>query len=132
MATTGKIMVVEDEEDVREAIKLQLESANYHVLEAENGEEAINILNSEDNMVNCGLILSDVRMPKVNGLECIAYFREQAPGIPVVVVTGFPDTEMAVDLMSKGVKDYLVKPVEKSKLLAVVDKMISKGKAIDF
>ncbi len=132
MATTGKIMVVEDEEDVREAIKLQLESANYHVLEAENGEEAINILNSEDNMVNCGLILSDIRMPKVNGLECIAYFREQAPGIPVVVVTGFPDTEMAVNLMGKGVKDYLVKPVEKAKLLAVVDKMISQGKAIDF
>jgi len=128
----GKIMVVEDEEDVREAIKLQLESANYNVLEAENGEEAIKLLKSEDNMVNCGLILSDIRMPKVNGLECIAFFREQAPGIPVVVVTGFPDTEMAVDLMSKGVKDYLVKPVEKAKLLAVVQKMISEGKAIDF
>ena len=129
---TGKIMVVEDEEDVREAIKLQLESANYNVLEAENGEEAINILKSESNMINCGLILCDIRMPKVNGLECIAYFRDQAPGIPIVVVTGFPDTEMAVDLMSKGVKDYLVKPVEKAKLLAVVEKMVSQGKAIDF
>ena len=130
--STGKIMVVEDEEDVREAIKLQLESANYNVLEAENGEEAINILKSESNMVNCGLILCDIRMPKVNGLECIAFFRDQAPGIPIVVVTGFPDTEMAVDLMSKGVKDYLVKPVEKVKLLAVVEKMVSQGKAIDF
>jgi two-component system chemotaxis response regulator CheY len=130
--STGKIMVVEDEEDVREAIKLQLESANYNVLEAENGEEAINILKSESNMINCGLILCDIRMPKVNGLECIAYFRDQAPGIPIVVVTGFPDTEMAVDLMSKGVKDYLVKPVEKAKLLAVVEKMVSQGKAIDF
>lgn len=128
----GRILVVEDEEDVREAIKLQLESANYNVLEAENGEEAINILKSEDNMINCGLILSDIRMPKVNGLECIAFFREQAPGIPVVVVTGFPDTEMAVDLMSKGVRDYLVKPVERAKLLAVVDKMISEGKSTDF
>ncbi len=129
---TGKIMVVEDEEDVREAIKLQLESANYNVLEAENGEEAIKVLNSESNMINCGLILCDIRMPKVNGLECIAYFRDQAPGIPIVVVTGFPDTEMAVNLMSKGVKDYLVKPVEKAKLLAVVEKMVSQGKAIDF
>jgi len=129
---TGKIMVVEDEEDVREAIKLQLESANYNVLEAENGEEAIKVLKSESNMINCGLILCDIRMPKVNGLECIAYFRDQAPGIPIVVVTGFPDTEMAVNLMSKGVKDYLVKPVEKAKLLAVVEKMVSQGKAIDF
>jgi len=129
---TGKIMIVEDEEDVREAIKLQLESANYNVLEAENGEEAIKVLKSESNMINCGLILCDIRMPKVNGLECIAYFRDQAPGIPIVVVTGFPDTEMAVNLMSKGVKDYLVKPVEKAKLLAVVEKMVSQGKAIDF
>ena len=128
----GKIMVVEDEEDVREAIKLQLESAHYNVLEAENGEEAINILKSEDNMVNCGLILCDIRMPKVNGLECIGYFRDQAPGIPVVVVTGFPDTEMAVDLMGKSVRDYMVKPVGKAKLLAVVEKMISEGKSIDF
>ncbi len=129
---TGKIMVVEDEEDVREAIKMQLESANYNVLEAENGEEAIKVLQSESNMINCGLILCDIRMPKVNGLECIAYFRDQAPGIPIVVVTGFPDTEMAVDLMGKGVKDYLVKPVEKTKLLAVVEKMISQGKSIEF
>ncbi len=128
----GRILVVEDEEDVREAIKLQLESANYNVLEAENGEEAINLLKSEDNMINCGLILSDIRMPKVNGLECIAFFREQAPGIPVVVVTGYPDTEMAVDLMSKGGRDYLVKPVERAKLLAVVEKMISEGRSTDF
>jgi len=87
---TGKIMVVEDEESVREAIKMQLESAHYNVLEAENGEEAIKVLQSGSNLVHCGLILCDIRMPKVNGLECIAYFREQAPGIPIVVVTAFP------------------------------------------
>ena len=124
-------MVVDDEEEVREALKMQLESAHYNVLEAENGEEAIKVLQSGSNMVNCGLILCDIRMPKVNGLECIAYFREQAPGIPVVAVTGFPDTERAVDLMGKGVKDYWVKPVEKTKLLALVEKMISQGKSIE-
>jgi len=129
---TGKIMGVEDEESVREAIKMQLESAHYHVLEAGNGEQAIRVLKSESNMIHCGLILCDIRMPKVNGLEGIAYFQEQAPGIPIVVVTAFPDTEMAVDLMGKGVKDYLVKPVEKTKLLAVVEKLVSQGKSIEF
>ncbi|MCH6584755.1 MAG: response regulator [Proteobacteria bacterium] len=129
---TGKIMVVEDEESVREALKMQLESAHYNVLEAENGEQAIRVLKSESNMIHCGLILCDISMPKVNGLEGIAYFQEQAPGIPIVVVTGFPDTEMAVDLMGKGVKDYWVKPVEKTKLLAVVEKLVSQGKSIEF
>ena len=102
------------------------------MLEAENGEQAIRVLKSESNMIHCGLILCDIGMPKVNGLEGIAYFQEQAPGIPIVVVTAFPDTEMAVDLMGKGVKDYWVKPVEKTKLLAVVEKLVSQGKSIEF
>jgi len=128
----GKILVVDDEADVRDVIKLQLEQRGLHVLEAVDGQNAIDILRSEDNLVNVGVILCDIRMPKVNGVECIQYLREQAPGIPVVVITGYPDTELATDLMKKGVKDYLVKPVEKAKLLAVVDEQISAGKAINF
>lgn len=124
-------MVVDDEEDVRETIKLQLEAENYNVIEAENGEEAIKLLRSEDNLMNCGLILCDIRMPKVNGIEYIDYLKEQAPGIPVVVITGYPDTELAVGLMNKGVKDYLVKPVESEKLMKVVNKLIAEGRDID-
>ena len=127
-----KILVVDDEVDVREVIKLQLEQNGLHVLEAVDGQNAIDILMSGDNLVNVGVILCDIRMPKVNGVECIQFLREQAPGIPIVVVTGYPDTELATDLMKKGVKDYLVKPVEKEKLLAVVGEQISAGKAINF
>jgi two-component system chemotaxis response regulator CheY len=128
----GKIMVVDDEADVRDVIKLQLEQKGLNVLEAVDGQDAIDQLKSGDNMVNCGAILCDIRMPKVNGVECINYLREQAPGIPIVVITGYPDTELASDLLKKGVKDYLVKPVEKEKLLAVVDGLITAGKDIDF
>ena len=128
----GKILVVDDEVDVREVIKLQLEQNGLHVLEAVDGQNAIDILMSGDNLVNVGVILCDIRMPKVNGVECIQFLCEQAPGIPIVVVTGYPDTELATDLMKKGVKDYLVKPVEKEKLLAVVAEQISAGKAINF
>jgi len=102
------------------------------VLEAENGEDAIKILRSENNMVNVGVILCDIRMPKVNGLECIQFFRQEAPGIPIVVVTAYPDPEMVADLMTKGVKDYLVKPVKKEKMLGVVEKLISAGKSVEF
>ena len=128
----GKVLIVDDEADVRDVIRLQLEQRGLHVLEAVDGQNAIDILKSGDNLVNCGLILCDIRMPKVNGVECIQFLREQAPGIPIVVVTGYPDTELATDLLKKGVKDYLVKPVEKEKLLAVVDEQISAGKAINF
>jgi DNA-binding NtrC family response regulator len=126
----GKILVIDDEEDVREVLRLHLEGAGFNVLEAENGEVGIALLRSEDNMVNVGLILCDIRMPKVNGVECVDFLKREAPGVPVVMVTGYPDTEMATSFMKKGVKDYLVKPVEKEKLLAVVDKIVAAGKDI--
>lgn len=126
----GKILVVDDEEDVRDVIKLHLEPEGYNIIEAEDGEKAISILRSEDNMINVGLILCDIRMPKVNGIECIDYLKREAPGIPVVVVTGYPDTEMAASLMKRGVKDYLVKPVEKDKLLNTVNSIVKAGKDI--
>ncbi|NIQ02627.1 MAG: response regulator, partial [Nitrospinaceae bacterium] len=76
--------------------------------------------------------LCDIRMPKVNGIECIDFLKKEAPGIPVVVVTGYPDTEMATSLLKKGVKDYLVKPVEKDKLLQTVGQIVSAGKDTEF
>ncbi|CAI2717725.1 response regulator [Nitrospina watsonii] len=129
---TGKVLVIDDEQDVRDVIRLQLEQHGLHVLEAENGEEAIKILHSENNLVNIGVILCDIRMPKINGIEAIDYLKKNAPGIPVVVITGYPDTELAVGLLKKGVKDYLVKPVEKEKLFQVVDDIIAAGKDFDF
>ena len=128
----GRILVIDDEEDVREVLRLHLESAGFNVLEAENGEEGIKTLRSGDNMINVGLILCDIRMPKVNGVECVDFLRREAPGIPVVMVTGYPDTEMATSFLKKGVKDYLVKPVEKEKLLSVVDRIVAVGKDIEF
>lgn len=126
----GKILVVDDEEDVRDVIKLHLEPEGYNIIEAEDGEKAISVLRSEDNMINVGVILCDIRMPKVNGIECIDFLKREAPGIPVVVVTGYPDTEMAASLMKKGVKHYLVKPVEKEKLLNTVNNIVKEGKNI--
>lgn len=129
----GKILIVDDEEDVREVIKLHLEQEGYaNLLEAENGEEAIGILRQGDNMVAVAVILCDIRMPKVNGVEAIDFFKKEAPGIPVIVVTGYPDAELAAYLLKKGVKDYLVKPVEKQRLLECVNKAVTAGKDFDF
>lgn len=124
----GKIMVVDDEQDVRDVIRLQLEQKGFNILEATNGQEAIDLLRTGDNMVNVGLILCDIRMPKVNGVECIDFLKREAPGVPVVVVTGYPDSNLAATLLKKGVKHYLVKPVEKEKLLAIVDEIVAAGK----
>jgi two-component system chemotaxis response regulator CheY len=128
----GKVLIIDDESDVRDVLKFHLSESNYEIIEAENGQEGMDLMKSGDNLSHVGVILCDIRMPKVNGIECIQYIRQEAPGIPIVVVTGFPDTQMAVNLMNEGVKDYLVKPVEKEKLVATVDKLVAAGKDIEF
>ncbi|MEE8393609.1 MAG: response regulator [Rhodospirillales bacterium] len=116
-----KIMVVDDEEEVRETIRLQLKDTGYEIIEAEDGEQAIELVGHE-NVLVLDAIICDVRMPKINGVEAIAYFRKEYPSIPVIVLTGYPDVNLAVEFMKEGAFEYLVKPVEKEKLVEVVTK----------
>lgn len=131
-STKGKILIIDDEADVREVLRLHLESANYNVIEAVNGEEGVTMMKSGANLLQVGLILCDIRMPKVNGIEAIDYLKQNAPSIPIMVVTGYPDADLAVSLMKKGVKDYLVKPVEKDKLLAKVAEVLASPQEFNY
>ena len=120
----GRVLVVDDEESIRKIAVRCLTKAGYEVVEAENGECAIAALNSGDNPLMVDAILCDIHMPKINGHEAIAYFRSQYPGVPIVVLTGYPDVDRAVSLMKGGVMDYLVKPISKEDLVAVVAKAV--------
>ena len=119
-STNGQVLIVDDEPDIRKVVRMTLQKAGYDVLEAENGEKAIEVINSGENRLLLDVIICDIRMPKVNGIEAIAYFRQNYPRVPLIVLTGFPDTDMATSLLRQGVVDYLVKPVEGEKLKASV------------
>jgi two-component system chemotaxis response regulator CheY len=121
----GRVLVVDDEAQIRKPISLTLRGAHYDVVEAENGEQAIELLRSGDNPLLVDTILCDIRMPKINGTEAIQYFRTQFPTVPVVVLTGYPDVELAVSLLKQGVLDYLVKPVGKEQLLEAIKKSVA-------
>ena len=116
----GRVMVVDDEENIRKIVRMTLTKTGYDVVEAEDGEQAVKVLKSNDNPLMVDVIICDIRMPKVNGVEAIQYFRSQFPSIPVIVLTGYPDTDLAVSLLKQGVVDYVTKPVEGDKLAAVV------------
>jgi two-component system chemotaxis response regulator CheY len=118
------VLVVDDEADVRQVIRLQLNGTHFEVLEAEEGGRAIELLN--DNALTVDVIICDVRMPKIGGVEAVTYFRKEYPSTPVIVLTGFPDVDLAVEFLKKGVVEYLVKPVEKEKLIEAVEKAASK------
>ncbi|MGB5082395.1 MAG: response regulator [Burkholderiales bacterium] len=115
------VLVLDDEAEVRGAIRLQLRGTHFEILEAENLDQAVALL--ADNPISIDVIISDVRMPGKSGVEAVAFFQREYPTTPVIVLTGFPDVALAVDFMKKkNVVDYLTKPVEKDKLIAVVER----------
>jgi two-component system chemotaxis response regulator CheY len=116
----GRALVVDDEEPIRRAVSLLLKTGGYDVAEAANGAQAIEVLSSGDNPMMMDVIICDIRMPKVNGVEAIAYFGTQYPSIPVIVLTGYPLTDISTVVMKDVVVEYLQKPIDQKSLLAAV------------
>ena len=126
----GRIMIVDDEESIRKALRLTLKKDGYDVVEADDGAKGIETIGADDNPLMVDVVICDIRMPKINGLEAIAYFRQQYPSVPVIVLTGYPDIQLATDLLKQGVVDYLVKPVERNQLVACVERAMERRTAL--
>lgn len=121
----AKVLVVDDEDEIREICKYHLGKAGYTVIEAEDGEKAIERMSEGNNSHEIDTVIIDIKMPKINGIEAISYFKKDFPTLPLIVITGIADTKLKNDLLEKGVKEFLLKPVEKEKLLKVVKKAVS-------
>jgi DNA-binding NtrC family response regulator len=117
---TERILVVDDEKLIRWALRKYLVGFGYEVLEAEDGQHALDVLDEED----VDLMLLDVRMPQKDGLEVLAHVVEHYPEIPVILMTAFSSVEGAVDSMKKGAFDYLMKPFNHDEVLIVVRKAL--------
>ena len=119
----GRILVVDDDEEVRKSVRLTLTKAGYDVVEAEDGEKGVEAIRSGDNPIAVDTIICDIHMPNVNGMEAIAYFRQQFPSVPVIVLTGQPDLSGATTLFKQGIVEYLTKPVTPEELTEAVNKV---------
>jgi len=106
MKKLGRVMVVDDEENIREVLSNYLESMNYEVDTAEDGQEALNKFEKGD----FDLIISDLLMPNIDGLELLKRIREIDKDIIFLMITGYPSIETAVDAIKKGAYDYITKP----------------------
>ncbi len=126
----GRILIVDDEESIRKALRLTLTKAGYDMVEADDGATGIEAIGADDNPLMVDIIICDIRMPRINGLEAIAYFRQQYPSVPVIVLSGYPDIQLATDLLKQGVVDYLVKPVERDQLVACVERAMEHRTAL--
>jgi two-component system chemotaxis response regulator CheY len=120
----GRVLVVDDEVNLRKSVGKILTKAGYDVVQAGDGQEAITTIRSGDNPIMIDAIICDMNMPNMDGKEAIAWFRSQFPSVPIVVLTGNPQFQDAASLMKDGVVDYLAKPFEPQALLTAVAKCV--------
>ncbi|HUF74636.1 MAG TPA: sigma-54 dependent transcriptional regulator [Longimicrobiales bacterium] len=113
-----RILVVDDDIDGLDVLKTRLTHAGYEVETAESAEQALSRLKAFDP----GLVVTDIRMPGMNGLELLAKVRETMDGVHVVVMTAHDDMQTAVTAMKSGAFDFLVKPVDPKAVQGLADR----------
>jgi len=102
------VLVVDDEESIRHLMRMTLELDGYRVLTAEDGPSALELFEKEDPEV----VLLDVRMPGMDGIEVLRRIKEANPDTEVIIITGHGDLDMAVDCLRKEASNFLTKPVD--------------------
>lgn len=117
----ARILIVDDDPNVRDFLKLFLKFKGYRdVLTSDKGQDALEAVSKAE----IALVLLDIMLPDVNGMEVLRRIKESRPGLPVIMITGYPDEEKAGELLKQGAYDYIVKPFDLNYLeLSVLSKI---------
>jgi DNA-binding NtrC family response regulator len=115
-----RILIVDDDEIFLRPLRRTLEAAGFDVLAAASGEDAIDLLKRDD----VDLVVSDRRLPGIDGVELVRRIKAEHPDLAVVVMTAYGTIESAVEAMRLGALDYLVKPFEPAEVLMVIRRAI--------
>src|SRR5690606_14764989 len=119
-----KILIIEDEAAIRNVIKSILldEDKSYEVEVAEDGEEGLKKINE----IDFDLVISDIIMPKKDGVQVLSESLENHPDLPFLMISGHGDIETAVDCIKKGAFDYISKPPDLNRFLSTVRNALDK------
>lgn len=118
----AKVLVVDDSTLTLEVIQRNLSAAGYDVYTAASVNQAIDFLEHD----SVDLVITDIKMPKISGLELLKYVKENLKGTEIIIITGYPSVKGAVEAVKNGAEDYLVKPFTDEELLAAVAGMLEK------
>ncbi len=122
MAEPRTILVVDDEKVIRDGCSLILKPEGFRVLTAENGQEALKILDME----SVNLVLCDLKMPVMGALEVLEEAGVRHPGVPIIIITGHGTVDDAVECMKKGAYDFVTKPFRIDHLMIAVNRALEK------
>jgi len=119
-----KVLIVDDEQSIRKTLKQFFEKRGYLTALAENGLEALSLVEKED----FDVILSDIRMKKMDGIEFVRNISKYNSKIPIILITAYPEVNSAIEAVRCGVVEYVVKPFELAELEEKVAKAIKKSR----
>jgi two-component system NtrC family response regulator/two-component system response regulator HydG len=122
----NRILVVDDEQNARDALKTILVEEGFEVAEAANGEEALTLLST----FSPHLVLADVRMPKMDGITLVQKAKDSGFDAQFVMMTAFATVETAVAAMRAGAENFLVKPIDVNAVLVVIEKALEKRRLV--
>ncbi|HET8736498.1 MAG TPA: response regulator, partial [Pricia sp.] len=100
------ILLVDDDINILELLQRHLQSLDYHTYKAVSVKEAVQIL--KDTFID--LLITDIRMPEIDGLQLVKFADDHYPEIPKLVITGYPSVDGALETIKSGATDYLTKP----------------------
>jgi len=115
-----RILLIDDDESIRKVIGYMLEEAGYAAITAATAAEGLAIFQSQ----RPDLALTDIKMPKKDGIELLTEFKAIDPSVPVIILTAFGTVETAVEAMKRGAADYLTKPISRDELLMTLAKTL--------
>jgi two-component system nitrogen regulation response regulator GlnG len=119
-----KVLIVDDEESVRYSFKIFLSDPAYQVLEAQDGNEAINIVKDEAP----DLVILDIQMPDASGLEVLQQIKNIAPKTPVLIITAYGNSDRVIAAMKHGAYEYIEKPFDIPRMKALIDEALEVGR----
>jgi two-component system nitrogen regulation response regulator NtrX len=123
MPMLPKILVVDDEDSIRKTLREILEMEDYEVLEAKDGIDAL----AKVKQLKFDLVISDIKMPKMDGVDLLEKIHLLYPELPVIMISGHGDIDLAVDTVKKGAFDYIAKPPDLNRLLITIRNAIDKS-----
>jgi len=117
-----KILIVDDDADLRSELRSVLEE--YEVIEAPDGQSALNILKRANEI---GLVILDVMMPGINGLDVLTEIKKTSPNLKTVILTGHSSKDIAIEALKSRADDYIEKPLFVDRIKETVEKFLEKG-----
>lgn len=122
----GQVLIVDDEEAIREVVATLLETQGYACSAVANGREAVERLKKN----SLDLVLSDMLMPEMDGLQLLSWLHSHDPEIPIIMVTAMHDVSTALEAIRRGAYDYILKPFEKDQLFLSVRRALEHRRLI--